>query len=173
MTLDELKAGLDEFSPAKVEFVSRMVDSLSRPQQVDIGSETWITASPDWVEYFGLSLSVHHGATPEPLALTAFETAFRNACGYVRWPVDEPGVRSRRRRLGAESGGRRELNLPAGNDTFHSTVTRTGLNPGTTGLNLPKADPVPGRIPRQRVPAAMPGCAAAFAERETACGWMN
>lgn len=38
---------------AKVEFVSRMVDSLSRPQQVDIGSETWITASPDWVEYFG------------------------------------------------------------------------------------------------------------------------
>ena len=90
MTLDELEAGLDEFSPAKVEFVSRMVDSLSRPQQVDIGNKTWITASPDWVEYFGLSLSVHHGATPEPLALTAFETAFRNACGYVRWPVDEP-----------------------------------------------------------------------------------
>ena len=41
MTLDELKARLGEFSPAKVEFVSRMVDSLSRPQQVDIGSETW------------------------------------------------------------------------------------------------------------------------------------
>ena len=96
MTLDELKARLDEFSPAKVEFVSRMVDSLSRPPQVDVGSETWITASPDWVEYFGLSLSVHHGATPEPLALTAFETAFRNACGYVRWPVDEPGSLTRR-----------------------------------------------------------------------------
>ena len=101
--LDEFEAGLGEFSPAKVEFVSRMVDSLSRPQQFDIGSEIWITASPDWVEYFDLSLSVHHGATPEPLALTAFETALRNACGYVRWPVDEPGVRSLRLSV-AESG---------------------------------------------------------------------
>ena len=96
MTLDELKARLDQLSPVKVEFVCRMVDSLSRPPRATTVGRTWITASPEWVEYFGLALSVHHGATPEPLALTAFETAFRNACGYVQWPMDEPGSFTRR-----------------------------------------------------------------------------
>ena len=96
MTLVELKAQLDTFSPVKVEFVARMVDSLSRSPRANIGGETWITMSPDWIEYFGLSLSVHHGATPEPLALTAFETAFRNACGYVQWSMDAPGSLTQR-----------------------------------------------------------------------------
>ena len=96
MTRDELKAKLDELSPVKVEFVARVVDSLSRPPHADIGGETWITESPDWVEYFGLALSIHHGATPQPLALTAFEAVFRNACEYVRWPTDPPGSLTRR-----------------------------------------------------------------------------
>ena len=96
MTLEELKARLDEFSPVKVEFVSRMVDSLSRPPRADTLGETWITASPEWVEYFGLALSVHHGTTFEPLALTAFEAVFRNACEYVHWPTDPPGSLTRR-----------------------------------------------------------------------------
>ena len=96
MTLDDLKAKLDQFSPVKVEFVARMVDSLSRPPQANTKSNTWISECPDWIEYFGLSLSVHHGATVEPLALTAFEVAFRNACEYVRWPVGDLGSRTQR-----------------------------------------------------------------------------
>ena len=84
MTLAELKAKLDQLSPVKVEFVSRVVDSLSRPPRATTGEATWINASPDWIEYFGLALSVHHGATPEPLALTAFETVFRSTCDG-RW----------------------------------------------------------------------------------------
>lgn len=96
MTLDELKAKLDDFSPVKVEFVSRMVDSLSQPPRADTTRGTWITASPEWVEYFGLALSVHHGATLEPLALTAFEAVFRNACEYVGWSTDNPGSLTRR-----------------------------------------------------------------------------
>ena len=114
MTLEELKAKLDEFSPVKVEFVSRMVDSLSRPPRVETRRQrTWITASPEWVEYFGLALSVHHGATAEPLALTAFETAFRNACEYVRWPTDDPGSLTRRFvDVTVEAGGeKRKLSL--------------------------------------------------------------
>ena len=96
MTLEELKARLDQFSPVKVEFVARVVDSLSRPPRATIDRETWITTSPDWIEYFGLALSVHHGATHEPLALTAFETVFRNACRYVKWPTDDPGPLTQR-----------------------------------------------------------------------------
>ena len=73
-----------------------MVESLSRPPQAMTRGETWINASSDWIEYFGLALSVHHGATAEPLALTAFETVFRNACEYVGWPLDRPGSLTRR-----------------------------------------------------------------------------
>ena len=76
MTLDELKTRLDRLSPVKLAFVARVVDSLSRPPRVTTSGETWLNASPDWIEYFGLALSVHHGATPEPFALTAFETVF-------------------------------------------------------------------------------------------------
>lgn len=96
MTLDELKAKLDALSPVKVEFVARVVEALSHSPQASIPGQTWLTASPDWVEHFGLALSVHHAATHEPLALTAFETAFRNACGYVGWPMDAPASPTRR-----------------------------------------------------------------------------
>ena len=97
MTLDELKAKLDSFSPVKVEFVSRMVNSLANPPRVDIGvAGTWITNADDWIEYFGLALSVHHGATTEPLKDRAFETVFRNACAYMHWSVDSPGSPTQR-----------------------------------------------------------------------------
>ena len=60
MTLDELKAKLDTFSPAKIAFVANVVESLSNPSQANIRSEdTWLTAVPEWIEYFGLALSVH------------------------------------------------------------------------------------------------------------------
>ena len=89
MTLDDLKAALDEFSPVKVEFVAKVVESLSNPPRADIRAPgTWLTGSTDWIEYFGLALSVHHGATTEPLGLTSFETVFRNACTYMKWPID-------------------------------------------------------------------------------------
>ena len=43
---------------------------------------------PDWIEYFGLALSVHHGTTIDPLGLTGFETTFSNACESVAWNVE-------------------------------------------------------------------------------------
>ena len=91
MTLDELKAKLDTFSPVRVAFVAQVVDSLYRPPSHDIMTpDTWLTASDEWIEYFGLALSVHHSATVEPLALGAFEAVFCNACRHVRWPVELP-----------------------------------------------------------------------------------
>ena len=97
MTLDEPKARLDTFSPAKIAFVSTVVESLSNPSQANILAEgTWLTASPDWIEYFGLALSVHHAATTVPLGLTSFETVFRNACAHVEWAVTAPGSATQR-----------------------------------------------------------------------------
>ncbi len=75
MRLDELKATLDSFSPVKIEFVARVMESLANPPNTNIRSRgTWLTSEPDWIEYFGLALSVHHGATTEPLGLSSFET---------------------------------------------------------------------------------------------------
>lgn len=97
MTLDELKAALETFSPRQLEFVATVVDSLSNPPQADIRQRcTWLTGSANWMEYFGLALSVHHGATTEPLGRTAFETVFRNACRAAGWDVDPPGSATRR-----------------------------------------------------------------------------
>ncbi len=97
MTLDQLKAKLDQLSPAKIRFVANMVDSLANPPQANIHKKgTWITNSPDWIEYFALSLSVHHGITAEPLKLTAFETAFQNACKSVNWALDPLGSTTQR-----------------------------------------------------------------------------
>ncbi|MCY4610564.1 MAG: hypothetical protein OXC38_02490 [Gammaproteobacteria bacterium] len=92
MTLDELKATLDSFSPIKIEFVAKVMESLANPPSANIRSRgTWLTSEPDWIEYFGLALSVHHGTTTEPLGLTSFETVFRNACEQLRWSIDPPG----------------------------------------------------------------------------------
>ena len=97
MTLDELKATLDTFSPVKIEFVARVMESLANPPNSIIKQHgTWLTGSPEWIEYFGLALSVHHSATAEPLGLTAFEAVFRNACDHLGWPTDPPGSRTRR-----------------------------------------------------------------------------
>ena len=97
MTLDELKAALDTFSPAKAAFVARVVDALSNPPIADIKSAgTALTESDEWIEYFGLALSVHHGATTDPLGLNAFETVFRNACAHMKWQVDPAGSATRR-----------------------------------------------------------------------------
>ena len=97
MTLDELKARLDSFSPAKVAFVATVVESLSNASQASIRSEgTWLTSVPEWIEYFGLAVSVHHAATTVPLGLTSFETVFRNACSHVEWPVSLPGSATQR-----------------------------------------------------------------------------
>ena len=97
MTLEELKATLDTFSPVKVEFVARAVSSLAHPPRADIrATDTWLTVSGDWIEYFGLALSVHHGATTEPLGLTSFEAVFRNACAHMNWVTDKPGSATRR-----------------------------------------------------------------------------
>lgn len=97
MTLDDLKARLDAFSPAQIKFVAKVVDSLSNPPDAEIREcGTWLTSSDDWIEYFGLALSVHHSATIEPLGLVGFESVFRNACQHVGWTVDPPGPRTRR-----------------------------------------------------------------------------
>ena len=97
MTLDDLKARLDELSPTAVRFVARMVDSLSSPPRARVSArETWLTASPEWIEYFGLALSVHHGATTDPLAQKGFEGVFRNACEAVDWTLGEPGSETQR-----------------------------------------------------------------------------
>lgn len=96
MTLQELKSKLDQLSPIKVQFVAKIIEALSNPPQVSIKRGTWITRSAEWMEYFGLALSLHHAATTEPLDRTRFETVFRNACTSVNWKIDEPGSPTRR-----------------------------------------------------------------------------
>lgn len=73
------------------------MESLANPPSASIRErDTWLTGSEEWIEYFGLALSVHHSATTEPLGLTAFETVFRNACEHLGWPIDRPRSRTRR-----------------------------------------------------------------------------
>ena len=129
MTLDELKATLDTFSPVQVEFVAQVMVSLANPPNSTIKEQgTWLTGFPEWIEYFGLALSVHHSATAEPLGLTAFEAVFRNACEHLGWATDPPGSRTRRfvdltvrppgepeRRLSLKSTAARRLS----NETLH------------------------------------------------------
>lgn len=92
MTLDEIKSRLDSLSPVKVSFVAKIIDALSNPPVLDIrAAGTWLTENPEWTEYFGLALSVHHGATIEPLRLASFESVFRNACRHVGWEATPPG----------------------------------------------------------------------------------
>lgn len=129
MTLAELKAKLDTFSAVKIEFVARVMDSLASPPSAEIKQRgTWLTGSEEWIEYFGLALSVHHGATTEPLGLTAFETVFRNACEHLEWPIDPPGSKTQRFvdltvRPGA--GPERRLSLKS---TAARNLSRTSLH---------------------------------------------
>ena len=88
MTLEQLKAKLDGLSPAGIRFVARVVQALSHPPRTGVlASGTWITQSANWMEYFSLALSLHHGTSHEPLQLTSFETVFRGACESVGWPL--------------------------------------------------------------------------------------
>ncbi len=88
VTLAELKEKLESLSPTAVLFVSRIVDSLSEPPQATVNQQgTWLPA--EWIEYFGLALSVHHGTTSEPLAQKSFEAVFRNACESSGWNVGD------------------------------------------------------------------------------------
>ena len=89
MTRSQLKKRLDKLSPTGIRFVARMVESLSSPPRARVKEPaTWLT--PDWIEYFGLALSVHHGTTTDPLAQKGFETVFQNACESVGWVVEKP-----------------------------------------------------------------------------------
>ena len=92
-----LKSRIDELSPTAIRFVARMVDSVTSPPTVHTGeSQTWLSGAPEWIEYFGLALSVHHGTTVEPLGLTGFETVFRNACESVNWATTKSGSATQR-----------------------------------------------------------------------------
>ena len=93
---DSLKARIDKLSPMAVRFVARLVDSLSEAPTPKTVAPTWLTKHPDWIEYFGLAVSAHHGTTTEPLGLTSFETVFRNACEALDWSIDPPGSATRR-----------------------------------------------------------------------------
>ena len=87
----DLKDQIDRLSPTAVRFVARMVDSLSSPLEASVDQQgTWLTENPDWIEYFGFALSVHHGMTTDPLRLVGFETVFRNTCEFVGWEIEEP-----------------------------------------------------------------------------------
>ena len=113
MDVDDLKAQIESLSPMGVRFVARLINSLLSPPRADVTS-TWITGSPEWVEYFGLTISAHHGATVAPLALVAFEVAFRNSCEAVGWKVDEPGSATQRFvdvTVRADDAAKRKLSL--------------------------------------------------------------
>ena len=129
MTLDELKAALDSFSPVKIEFVVRAMESLANPPSANIRSAgTWLTSERDWIEYFGLALSVHHGATTEPLGLTAFEAVFRNACEHLLWSIDPPGSRTQRfvdMEVRVKAGRARRLSLKS---TAARNLSKTALH---------------------------------------------
>ena len=90
-----------------------MVDSLSAPPRAEINEQaTWLT--PEWIEYFGLSLSVHHGMTTEPLAQKSFEIVFRNACDSVGWKAigaESQTVRFLDLKVDREGAGEQKLSL--------------------------------------------------------------
>ena len=111
---DRLKARIDTLSPMAVRFVARLVDSLSEAPTPNTVNPTWLTEDPEWIEYFGLAISAHHGTTTEPLGLTSFEIVFRNACEAVNWSLDPPGSATRRFvdvTLTAADGTTRRLSL--------------------------------------------------------------
>ncbi len=95
---EALRRKIEDLSPMGVRFVARMVDSLSDPPHANGSTSqlTWISAEPDWIEYFGLLISAHHGLTVDALGLASFENAFRDACEVVGWRVDPLGSATQR-----------------------------------------------------------------------------
>ncbi len=113
---ESLRRKIDDLSPMGVRFVARMVDSLSDPPQAQgsASQPTWITAESDWVEYFGLLISAHHGLAVDALKETGFENAFRDACEAVGWSIDPPASATRRfvdTTVQTPDGRRRKLSL--------------------------------------------------------------
>ena len=111
-----LRRKIDDLSPMGIHFVARMVDSLSDPPRAHTSASqpTWITAVPDWIEYFGLLISAHHGLAVDALKETGFENAFRDACETVGWSVDPPGPATQRfldLTVETPNGQRRRLSL--------------------------------------------------------------
>ena len=97
MSLNELKKTLDSFSPIKIKFATKIIKSLANPLVTTFYSaDTWLTDKPDWLEYFALALSVHHGTTKEPLGLSSFEAVFRNACEHLDWDIHVPKQKNQR-----------------------------------------------------------------------------
>ncbi|MYA65691.1 MAG: hypothetical protein F4X09_10975 [Gammaproteobacteria bacterium] len=127
VTLPELKARLDTLSPTGIRFVARMVDSLSAPPLAKVNSPaSWLPG--EWIEYFGLALSVHHGTTTEPLVQKGFETVFRNACESVSWEVGEHGSETRRfldLEVSPERGQKLKLSLKS---TAAQRLSRTSVH---------------------------------------------
>ena len=71
-------------------------------------------SEPDWIEYFGLLISAHHGLAVDALKETGFENAFRDACEAVGWGVDPPASATRRFvdiTVQTSDGRRRRLSL--------------------------------------------------------------
>lgn len=91
---EALRRRIDDLSPMGVRFVARMVESLSKPPQAQGSAPepTWISAESDWIEYFGLLVSAHHGLAVDALKETGFENAFRDACEAVGWGCGSAGV---------------------------------------------------------------------------------
>lgn len=108
-----LRASIESLSPMGVRFASRIIDSLTSPLQAEV-SDTWLGQTLGWIEYFGLTISVHHGTTTEPLGLAGFEVAFRNACDAVGWTVDDSGSATQRfvdMTVQTDEGKKRKLSL--------------------------------------------------------------
>ncbi len=113
---ESLRRKIDDLSPMGVRFVARVVDSLSDPPQAQgsASQSTWITAESDWIEYFGLLISAHHGLAVDALKETGFENAFRDACEAVGWSIDPPASATRRfvdTTVQTPDGRRRKLSL--------------------------------------------------------------
>ncbi|MDE0319039.1 MAG: hypothetical protein OXI97_04085 [Acidimicrobiaceae bacterium] len=113
---EALRRKIENLSPMGIRFVARMVDSLSDPPHAtgSASQPTWITAESDWIEYFGLLISAHHGLAVDALKETGFENAFRDACETVGWSVDPLGSATQRfldLTVETPDGKRRRLSL--------------------------------------------------------------
>lgn len=112
---EELKERIDNLSDTAIRFVARMVDSLALPPTaLPSKSPTWISGTPEWLEYFGLTLSVHHGTTAQALGLDGFEAAFSNSCESVDWTVERAESMTHRfsdLTVTDSTGKKRELSL--------------------------------------------------------------
>ena len=72
------------------------MDSLDNPHEIRPGRETWISGNREWLDYFALSLSLHHSTTDRPLGGTKFEDLFRSASESVGWEVTPRGSPTQR-----------------------------------------------------------------------------